>query len=374
MNIHRISTKKEKLAFIRMMWDVYAGDPNWVPPLEMDRMKLIDEIKNPFYKHAEIAYFVAEDAGKIIGRVAGVINHTHNSLHNDKVGFFGFFECADNTTVANALLKEAENFVRSKGMTSIRGPYNPSSNDECGLLVDGFDSPPVLLMTYNPKYYIGLIESSGYSKAMDLFAWKLTTTGAKSEKLVRVTKALQTRSGVTIRSFKKSDFSAEIERIKRIYNSAWEKNWGFFPFTDEEFDFVANDLKQIYDPDLILIAEKNGQPIGFGLSLPNINEALMAGVKIHRGILNLPATVYNLLTKKKAIKSVRVFVLGVIQEFRGLGIDGMLYAETIKRAEQKGYTWGEASWILENNDPMNRALEMMNGEKYKTYRIYEKAL
>lgn len=374
MNIRRISTKKEKLAFIRMMWDIYGGDPNWVPSLVIDRMKLIDEIKNPFYKHAEIAYFIAEDKGKIIGRIAGIINHTHNSLHNDKVGFFGFFECINDASVAKALLSAAEEYVRLKSMTSIRGPYNPSSNDECGLLVDGFDSPPVLLMTYNPGYYIDLIERAGYVKAMDMFAWKLTTTDAKSEKLMRVTKALQARSGVSIRPFKKSDFTAEIERIKQVYNSAWEKNWGFFPFTDEEFDFIANDLKQIYDPDLILIAEKNGQPIGFGLSLPNINEALMAGVEIPSGIMNLPATVYNLLTKKKAIKSVRVFVLGVIQEFRGLGIDGMLYAETIKRAEQNGYSWGEASWILENNIAMNRAVEMMNGEKYKTYRIYEKTL
>jgi ribosomal protein S18 acetylase RimI-like enzyme len=374
MTIRRISTKKEKLVFVRMMWDIYDGDPYWVPPLEMDRLKLIDEIKNPFYKHSEVAFFVAEDNGKIIGRIAGIVNHNYNKFQGDKTGFFGFFECINDNVVASALLKEAEEFVRSKGMVSIQGPFNPSSNDESGLLINGFDSPPVLLMTYNPRYYIDLIERAGYMKAMDLYAWRLTTGSAKSEKLMRVTSRLQERKGVTIRSFNAKDFKGEVERIKRMYNSAWEKNWGFVPLNDEEFDFLANDLKQIYDPDIILFAEKNGEPIGFSLSLPNINESLTAGLKIPKGVMNLPATAWNLLTKKKKITGVRILTLGVLKEHRGLGIDGMLYAETIKRAEAKGYSWGEASWILENNDPMNRALEMMNGEKYKTYRIYEKPL
>lgn len=374
MNIRRITSTKDKRAFIRMMWDVYAGDPNWVPPLEMDRFKLINEEKNPFYKHSEVAFFVAEHSGKIVGRIAGIVNHNHNKFHNDTTGFFGFFECINDANVATALLKAAEEFVRSKGMTSIQGPFNPSTNDECGLLIDGFDSPPVLLMTYNPHYYIDLIERAGYMKAMDLYAWRLTTGGAKSEKLIRVTSRLQERSGVIIRSFNANDFNGEIERLKYIYNNAWEKNWGFVPFTDEEFDFLATDLKQIYDPDIILITEKNSVPIGFALSLPNINESLISGIEIPRGLMNLPVTLWNLLTKKKRIRGVRIFVLGVLKEYRGLGIDGIMYAETIQRAEAKGYSWGEASWILENNDAMNRALTMMNGKQYKTYRIYEKPL
>jgi GNAT superfamily N-acetyltransferase len=372
--IRRIYSKADKLKFVRFLWDIYANDPLWVPALEMDRMKLIDEIKNPFYKHAEVAWFLAEDNGKIVGRIAAIINRTHNEVHHDKMGFFGFFECINDKAVAKALFTEAENFLRSKGITSVQGPANPSSNDEYGLLVNGFDRPAVLLMTYNPKYYIDLIESAGYGKAKDLYAWLLSTQTSRSEKLIRVTTELQKRSGITIRGFNKKQFDSEVSKIKQLYNEAWEANWGFVPLTDEEFDFVAKDLKPIYDPDMILFAEKDGETIGFALSLPDINQAFLAGPRIPKGLLNLPVGLWNLLTKKKAIDTVRIVILGLKKEYRGKGIDGMMYRETIDRAEKKGYKYGEASWILEDNDAMNRACAMMNAERYKTYRIYEKQL
>ncbi|MBS1904280.1 MAG: hypothetical protein JSS75_11295 [Bacteroidetes bacterium] len=372
--IRRISSKADKLRFVRFLWDIYGDDPNWVPPLEMDRMKLIDEVKNPFYKHSEVAWFLAERDGTIVGRIAAIINRNHNETHQDKAGFFGFFECINDREVAKLLFAEAEAFLKSKGMTSVLGPANPSANDEYGLLVDGFGKPPVLLMTYNPKYYIDLIEANGYSKSKDLYAWLLSTETARSEKLVRVTSALQKRANVTIRPMNPKQFMADVERVKRIYNSAWEKNWGFVPMSDAEFDFLAGDLKQIYDPDLVLFAEHEGETIGFALSLPDVNQAFAAGPRIPRGIMNLPIALWNLLTKKKAIDTVRILVLGVTKEFRGRGIDGMLYRETIERAEKKGYKYGEASWILDDNDMMNRACEMMNGKRYKTYRIYGKQL
>jgi GNAT superfamily N-acetyltransferase len=372
--IRRIYSKADKLKFVRFLWDIYANDPLWVPALEMDRMKLIDEIKNPFYKHAEVAWFLADDNGKIVGRIAAIINRTHNEVHHDKMGFFGFFECINDKAVAKALFTEAENFLRSKGITSVQGPANPSSNDEYGLLVNGFDRPAVLLMTYNPKYYIDLIESAGYGKAKDLYAWLLSTQTSRSEKLIRVTTELQKRSGITIRGFNKKQFDSEVSKIKQLYNEAWEANWGFVPLTDEEFDFVAKDLKPIYDPDMILFAEKDGETIGFALSLPDINQAFLAGPRIPKGLLNLPVGLWNLLTKKKAIDTVRIVILGLKKEYRGKGIDGMMYRETIDRAEKKGYKYGEASWILEDNDAMNRACAMMNAERYKTYRIYEKQL
>jgi GNAT superfamily N-acetyltransferase len=374
ITIHRISSKSDKLRFVRFLWDIYRSDPNWVPPLEMDRMKLIDEVKNPFYKHAEVAWFLAENDGRVVGRIAAIVNRNHNETHHDKAGFFGFFECINDHEVARMLFVEAEAFLRSKGMTSVLGPANPSANDEYGLLVNGFDRPPVLLMTYNPTYYIDLIEANGYTKAKDLYAWLLSTATARSEKLVRVTSALQKRANITIRSANPKHFVAEVERIKRIYNSAWENNWGFVAMNDAEFDFLAADLKPVYDPDLVLFAEHEGETIGFALSIPDINQSFAAGPRIPRGLLNLPIALWNLLTKKKSINTVRILVLGVNKEFRGRGIDGMLYRETIERAENKGYTFGEASWILEDNDMMNRAVEMMHAERYKTYRIYGKPL
>jgi GNAT superfamily N-acetyltransferase len=374
LSIRQITSKADKLNFVRFLWDIYGNDPNWVPPLEMDRMKLIDEKKNPFYSHSDVAWFLAEDNGKILGRIAAIINHNHNSFHNEKTGFFGFFECFNDQHVAAKLFESAEQYLRNKGMTEVLGQLNPSTNDEAGLLIEGFDRPPVLLMTYNPKYYIELIEQNGYAKAKDLYAWLLSTDTSRSEKLIRVTEAMQKRAGITIRSFNKNDFAGEVTRIKNIYNAAWEKNWGFVPMTDEEFDFLAADLKQIYDPGLIFFAEKKGKTIGFALSLPDVNQAFAAGPRIPRGIMNLPIALWNLLTKKKAIDTIRILVLGVAKEYRGQGIDAMFYRKTIEAAEQKGYTFGEASWILEDNDPMNRACEMMNGKRYKTYRIYGKKL
>ncbi len=374
MTIRRITSARDKKAFIRLLWDIYKNDPHWIPPLEMDRLKLINDRKNPFYKHAETAFFLAEEGGRIVGRIAAIVDNHHNQFHNEKTAFFGFFESVNDRSVSDALFKEAEDFARSRGMNRIRGPYNPSSNDEAGLLIDGFDSPPVILMTYNPKYYIQLFETAGYWKVMDMFAWKLTPDTARSTKLLRVTEALRKRDHITIRPFDPKKFRAEVDRIKRLYNSAWEKNWGFVPLTDEEFEFLAADLKQIYDPGLIFFAEVGGETVGFSLTLPNINDAFHAGVPIPRGVLNLPIALWKLLTNKKRIKSCRILPLGVTKEHRGRAIDAMLYSATIRAAEERGYTYGEASWILENNDPMNRALAMMNGERYKTYRIYEKEI
>jgi len=374
IKIRQIQSKKEKQAFVRLLWDIYASDPNWVPPLMMDRMKLIDEQKNPFYAHSETAWFLAEENGKIVGRIAAIVNRNHNELYNDKTGFFGFFESVNDQNVANSLFGAAEGFLRSKGMTQSWGPMNPSINDEVGLLVEGFDRPPVMLMTYNPPYYTKLIEQAGYGKVKDMYAWLLSQENTRTEKLERVVKALKARNNITIRPFRKTHFGEDVGHIKHLYNSAWEQNWGFVPFTNAEMDFLAADLKQIYDPDVVLFAEMNGETIGFALSLPDINQAFHAGPKIPSGMMNLPIGLWNLMTKKSAINTLRVLVLGVLREHRNKGIDAMLYWETMERAKRRGYNYGEASWVLEDNEPMNRAALMMQGERYKTYRVYQKEL
>ena len=373
ITVREISSKSDKRKFVRMMWDIYENDPNWIPPLEMDRLKLIDEKKNPFYSHADVKWFVAEEGGKTVGRIGAIVNHTYNELQQEKAGFFGFFECANNPAAAHALFGAAEHSLKNRGMNVVYGPANPSSNDEYGLLIDGFDRPPVILMTYNPAYYAALIEQSGYSKSNDLYAYILSQKTSRSDKLARVTKALQTRHNITIRPLDTKRFDEEVAIVKDIYNAAWE-NHGFVPFTDAEIDFMAKDLKQIYDPELVLFAEVDGKPVGFALSLPDINQAFHAGPRIPRGGMNLPTGIWSLLTKKKAIDTIRIIVLGVLREYRGRGVDAMLYWETMERALKKGYQYGEASWVEEDNLPMNRAAQMMNGVKYKTYRVYEKKL
>jgi ribosomal protein S18 acetylase RimI-like enzyme len=373
VTIRNISSTKDKRRFVRMMWDIYRDDPNWVPPLEMDRMKLIDEKKNPFYAHAETGWWIAERDGTIVGRIAAIINHNYNEAQNERAGFFGFFECINDSDVANALFQTAETWIKQRGMNVVYGPANPSSNDEYGLLIDGFDRPPVLLMTYNPPYYSKLIEQNGYGKEQDLYAYLLSQATARSDKLVRVSKAMSERNKIIVRSMNTKHFKEEVERIKLIYNSAWE-NEGFVPFTDAEMDFLAADLKQIYDPSLVLFAEVNGKAVGFALSLPDVNQSFYAGMPIPKGLANLPVGVWKLLTKKKAIDTIRIIVLGVLKEYRNRGVDAMLYLETMERAAKKGYNYGEASWVQETNIPMNRAAKMMNGVKYKTYRVFKKNL
>jgi GNAT superfamily N-acetyltransferase len=373
LTIRSISTPVEKRQFVRMMWDIYANDPNWLAPIEMDRMKLMDEKKNPFYKHADAKWFVAERDGKIVGRIGAIINHSHNTLYHEKSGFFGFFECENDPETAQALFSSAEQYLKDAGMTQCYGPANPSSNDEYGLLVEGFDRPPVMLMTYNPPYYDRLIMQNGYTKHNDLYAWLLSQETAKSDKLVRVANALKERNNITIRPIRKDHFDEDVELVKYIYNTAWE-NDGFVPLTDDEMNFMVKDLKQVYDPDLVLFAELNGKPVGFALSLPDINQSLFKGKRIPKGFMNLPVAVWKLLTQKKAINTVRILILGVLKEYRGRGVDALLYLETMDRAKRKGYEFGEASWVQEGNLPMNRAAQMMNGERYKTYRIYKKSL
>lgn len=365
-SVRPVRTKADGKKFIDFLYAHYKGDMSFAPPLRMDREKLIDMKKNPFYKHAEMELFLAERDGNVIGRIGGIVNYNHNKEHSDKIGFFGFFECVNEQEVANALFDEAKKFVLSKGMNALRGPANPSVNDEYGLLVEGFDSPPTILMTYNPPYYSVLMETYGFHKEKDLYAWILSQDTVYSEKFIRANEIVRQRSGVTIRTINMKDFNNEVALIKQIYNSAWEKNWGAVPMTDAEFDFLAADLKQIVEPQLVLIAEVKGKVIGFGLSLPDINRAL-----VHNRNGGLIGGLWHLFTKKKKINLCRIIVLGVIEEYRRSGAAGLLFYETAVRAKKLGYQYGEASWVLEDNVMMNRAAEAMSGKIYKKYRIYQ---
>lgn len=371
--VRPISSSADELKFIKSQWNFYKNDPNWVAPIIFDRKKLLNTRKNPFYKHSAMQLFLAEDNGAVVGRIAAIVNDNHNKTHNDKVGFFGFFECANDQKVADALFAAAADWLRNKGMDAMRGPVNPSMNDECALLVEGFDLPPVVLMTYNPPYYAQLIENAGLSKIKDLYAYILKQENYRSEKLMRLQKAIRERNKLTIREvdFKnKEQFRRDVATLKELYNSIWQPNWGFVKMTDEEFDFLAADLKQIADPRYTIIVEAEGKPIGFMLALPDINQSL-----IHRRNGNLLSAAWHLLTKKKSINTLRIIVLGVLEPYQGKGIDAVLYFEAGERGLPRGITQGEASWVLEDNAEMNLALKnAMHGELYKKYRIYQQAL
>ncbi len=374
VKIVKVVTKKDLDKFIKSQWNFYKNDKNWVPPVIADRRKLLDTNKNPFFKHSEIQLFYAEnDDGNIIGRIAAITNENHNKTHNDNTGFFGFFECINDQNVANELFSAAEKWLKELGKDKVIGPENPSMNDEVGLLIDAFDTPPVILSTYNPQYYVNLIENAGYKKAKDLFAFKLTQSSYKTEKVQKFQGIIRERYKLTIRELNlkdKNQFRKDIETFKDIYNKAWVPNWGFVRWTDEEFNFIAEDLKMIADPSLVIIAESKSIPIGFGIAVPNVNEYL---INNKNGSL-LGALVQSILHKNK-IESMRILALGLIPEYQKSGIDGVIYYELGERGVKAGFNWAEASWVLEDNLPMIKGLTTsMNAEKYKTYRLYEKGV
>jgi GNAT superfamily N-acetyltransferase len=367
--VRKLAAKQDTRAFIRLLWKIYKDDPMWVPPLMMDRRKLMDREKNPFYKHSETEFFLAERNGQPVGRIAAIVNDNHNKEHKENIGFYGFFESINDRDVAFSLFDTAREWLKQRGVTAMRGPVSPSVNDEIGLLVDGFDKPPVVLMTYNPRYYVALHDAYGLKKVKDLYAYDLNQDEVYSDRFNRVAELVKKRNSLTFRSINMKDFKNEVARIKKLYNGAWAYNWGAVPMTGEEFDALAADLKQIVVPDLVILAEKNGEPVGFALSLPDINIAL----KYNKSGMLLTG-LYHLLTKKKEINRVRIIVLGVLPEYKSTGAASVLFYETAVRAKALGYYYGEASWILEDNVMMNRAAETMNARRYKTYRLYEMPL
>ena len=370
ITIQKVQNKSDLLKFVKSQWLFYKNDPNFVPPLLVDRMKLLNKQKNPFYLHSDSQEFLAYQNGDIVGRISAIKNDNHNKTHNDNMGFFGFFECINDQEVANSLFDVAKEWLLSKGCDAMRGPEDPSQNDEAGLLIDGFDSPPVVLMKYNPPYYIDLIKNYGFSEAMQLNAYNLDMENYASDKMLRMQEIIRKRYKITLTNlnFKdKKKLHEDIQIIKNIYNSAWEKNWGFVKATEEEFDYLAEDLIQIADPNLVVLAWVDGKIAGFALGLPDINEVL-----IHNKKGSLLGAAWHLFTKSKKIKRLRIIVLGVLDEFRKTGVDAVLYYEMGARGKKRGITCGEASWILDTNEMMNKALQQsMHGELYKKYMLYQ---
>ncbi len=348
---------------------LYKGDPCYVTPLRSERKAFFDTDKNPFYRSARTKLFLAMSGGETVGRIATCINYTHNEYHEETTGFFGFFDCGDDYDVAAKLLKVAMIELKREKMNKMRGPVSFSTNHECGFLVDGFDSPPCIMMTYNRPYLPRLAEKFGLKKAMDLLAFKMYSADPISERITRLVERIQSRHSVSVRSINLKRFDQEVQTIREIYNQAWEHNWGFVPLSEAEFEFIAKDMKQIVDPALVLIAEIGDRPIGFAMSLPDINQAL-----IHLKGRLLPTGLLKLLWHTKIsnkVDGLRVATLGVIPEYRKRGIDSLMYHTIHKRAGELGYKWGEFSWVLETNELMAAASEQIGGKLYKRYRLVE---
>lgn len=371
--VEPVRGKRDLKTFVTFPWKVYARDPNWVPPLIGPMMKMLDRDHHPFHQHAEVEYFLARRrgdrngarAGEAVGRIAAIVNHAHNEFHEEKTGFFGFFESLPDPEVPSLLLESAAGWLRKRGMTVMRGPANFSSNEDWGLLVDGFDRPPMVMMPYNPRAYSEFFERYGLRRVKDLVAYYMTED-MLPERLPKMRERLERSSQVQVRSLDKKHFDAEVERIRDLYNAAWEKNWGFVPMTHAEIDHMASELKTVVDPDLVVFAEREGKAIGFALALPDVNQA----VKKANGRL-FPFGLLKILLESRRIRAIRVLTLGVLKEYRGKGADILMYMSLYQNGTRKGYRAGEFSWILEDNAPMRRALDAIGAEVYKTYRLYD---
>jgi len=365
--IKKVNTKSELNQFIKFPWKIYKDNKYWVPPLLMEQKTLLDKQKNPFFKEADAEYFLAYRNNEIVGRIAAVKNDIYLKYHNDSSGQFGFFECKNDQDVANALFDTVKTWMKEKGLKLMNGPANPSSNDIYGMLVEGFDDSPRLLMPYNPEYYVKLCENYGMKKAKDLFAWKIVNEKIKaSEKLKRGQEIVRNRYKLKISQMDMKNFSKELERFKYVYNKAWAPNWGFVPMTEEQIDAMAKDMKPLAEPSLVLFGEIDGKLIGAALVMLDYNQ-----VFINMNGRLLPFNFLKLFTQKKKINWARILTLGIIPEFQKKGLDTVFYWEIVNRAAELGIYQGEASWVLEDNDMMNRGLELMNAERYKRYRIWE---
>ncbi|MEC9487048.1 MAG: GNAT family N-acetyltransferase [Prosthecochloris sp.] len=375
IEIRKVSTKGERKRFIRFAWTIYRNDPEldryWVPPVVSDYMKTLDTDHYPLYEHADLAMFTAWKDGRMAGTIAAVQNRRHNEVHDDKVGFWGFFECVNDQEVANALFDAAASWLRERGLDTMRGPVSPSMNDQCGMLVRGFDSPPVFLMLYNPPYYNTLATNYGHATGQELLAWYIDQDRIDIERLRRIAGFVQKREGLSIRTIRMKEFDREVAIIRDIYNRAWEKNWGFVPMTDREFSYLATSMKAIAKEHFIYFVEDSeGRPIGFSLTLPDMNVAL----KHVNGNPFTPWGLFRLWWYGRNISAYRTITMGVLPEYRNKGIDSMLNAHIADYGGRYGLYSSEMSWVLKSNQAMSKLAKVIGGIPYKEYVIYEKPI
>ena len=365
-----VGDRRELEAFISLPWRIYAEDPAWVQPLRREVHAFLDSATHPFYRHGAAQAFLARRGTDVVGRILASDDPNYNARHETNTGMFGLFESTDDPAVASVLLEAAAGWLRDRGRTAMLGPIEYSTNYTCGLLVKGFDTPPRILMNHNPPYYRGLLEQWGLRPAKELYAWWIDEVPDLRPWLKRAARVVS--RGVTLRPIRKKDLAREIDRVKGIYSEAWYPNWGSVPMTDAEFDDLGHHLAEIADEELLIMAEHDGRPVGFSLSLPDANEAFRAvgdGRLVQWGFV--PLGLVRLLLGMRRIKTFRYLALGVLPSHQGRGIAEAMVLRTLEVALERGYTGCEMGWTLDDNTRVNRALEKVGARPYKTYLIYE---
>ncbi len=364
--IRKVVTRADLRAFVDVPYRNYRGDPHWVPPLRFVERRRLDR-RHPFFAHADVDLFLAVDDGRVCGRIAAIDDALHNRTHADNLASFGLFE-AESAVAARALLGAAEVWARARGRARMRGPLSLSLNDMAGLLVEGFDGPPAILMPFNPPAYAGYLTDAGYVKAKDLYAWALDLARPLDPAIVLLADRVRDRYQVRIGSATAATIMREIPDFLEIYAQAWAGNWGFVPPTPEEALRFAADLKQIADPSLVLYAEVAGVRAACAVAVPDMNQ-LLEGTSGRVG----PRLIFRFLTRRRRITRARLLLLGVRPEYRRIGLFPLLAAELARRGEGR-FKEAEFSWVLEDNDDINHAAARVGARRYRTYRLFEKAL
>ncbi|MEP0549012.1 MAG: hypothetical protein ABJF88_18910 [Rhodothermales bacterium] len=372
--VRPVSSNSDKRRFIDFPYRHYAENRHWIAPLRMDQAKVLDPKKNPFFEHGEIQLFLAEDAGgEVVGRIAAIVNGMHLKKYADNNAFFGFFESVDDYAVAEALLDAATGWLRERGYTGVRGPVNPSMNDTAGLLVEGFDREPSILMPYNPPYYVDFLQRYGFERAMTMWAYYVHEAYVNKDKLRRGAEIVMRRNpGLSLRTLDVDRFWEDADAILRIYNEAWSQNWGHVPMTEHEFKHLAKDLKQVIEPELVYILEMEGEPVAFAISIPNLNQALRHVPSGRLFPLGLPKLLAY--AKLGAVYEIRLPLMGVLPEYHGRGFDAILVDATIQNGLEAGYDACEMSWVLDVNMPLVNSLDKLGAVRDKEYAMMEKAL
>jgi GNAT superfamily N-acetyltransferase len=375
VNVRPVEGWWDRKAFIDWPYEFYPDRyPQWVPPLRRDVKDTLDPSSNAFFEHGDMQLFLAEDAsGAVVGRVAGIVNGMHLQKHEDATGFFGFFECVDDYGVAEALLDAAADWLREQGLTRMRGPANPSLNDTAGLLVDGFDRRPSLLMPYNPPYHEDFLERYGFERAMTMWAYYLHKKYAKHERLQRGVELVKRRTpGLSLRTLDMDRLGEEVRTVRDIYNDAWADNWGFVPMTEGELQQLADELKQIVDPEIVFFVEHEGEPVGFSVALPDINQALRHVPDGRLFPYGMPSGLTKLLLHLQyAVHECRMPLMGIRKKYQGKGLDSMLVLATIENGPANGYDACEMSWVLDTNKRLKNHVESLGAVVDKEYAMFE---
>ncbi len=368
LSVDPVRVRSDFSRFIDYAYERNAGDPHWIPPLRIGERERLNPRKNPFFEHAEVALFLARRDRRIVGRIGAIDDRMHNATHRENLAMFGFFEAADGEAAA-ALMRAAEQWAAARGRTRVRGPINPSLNDNGGLLVEGFDTDPAILMPHNPPEYGAYIEAAGYRKVKDLYAWLYEIGADPPPAFTRLAQRLRDRLRIAVRPVNLKEFTREAERLRQLYCSAWEKNWGFVPPTETEFRRIAHEMKPIFDPRCAVCAEVDGRMVACAIAIPDVNQALRG-----TGGRLFPLGLLKLLTRRRYIDQIRLLLLGIEAAYRTSGLYPLLIFELHRQLQGGPYKRAELSWVLEDNHDINQPAEQVGARRYKRYRIYEKAI